>query len=295
LNRNLLLNEIQDSAIRAITNIRNSFQIEFSDYSDENPPEISTIKNLVLYLSDRSQAISFLASAGYLWDAEIVLRSFYETAAKIWYISFSPASKRGALVDEFWNDLSQIHARKTARKAEFAHDSHVRRGESEDTKVFRALMRKELFDFEGNNKAKRKEIEQRWSFAEIMSYLSKNPIEGMQLADANSLLHMYGQASHLLHADEAALNLMIDRAMRPKAELDILKAAHLCRIWSDQVSLWTFCLVGLRFIREKAELFDDLLIKNFNDVHALTKPIADEFHESQAEFYCRILQDDGKA
>ena len=170
-----------------------------------------------------------------------------------------------------------------------AHESFVRSGDTDGANIFRALMSDQFSGSTYGNKARRKKIEKRWSFSEIMSYLSRNPLEGMQLTDANALLHMYGQASHLLHADEAALNLMIDRAIRPKEELEILKAAHICRVWSDQVSIWTFCLVAFRHVLEKAPLFEQKLVENFVRVHNLSKPIIEEFNSSQEDFYSRIF------
>lgn len=50
-------------------------------------------------------------------------------------------------------------------------------------------------------------------------------------------LHMYGSASHLIHADLAALNLMAERKLRDADELVILSATPLCRAKYPQRSI----------------------------------------------------------
>lgn len=104
--------------------------------------------------------------------------------------------------------------------------------------IFEALRDKRLFDLDAKgNKTKRKQLEQKWSFTEIIESLDGRFVNGKPLVGMKSILHVYGMCSYLAHADNAALDLMTDRALRPPDELRLLEAGHISRILSDQVSL----------------------------------------------------------
>jgi hypothetical protein len=83
------LSDIWEGTLQAVTVVRNAFQEEFAACEGNYSDGTATMKNLTLYLSDRSQAVCMMAQNNYLWDAEIVLRSFYECAARIWFLGFS--------------------------------------------------------------------------------------------------------------------------------------------------------------------------------------------------------------
>lgn len=264
--------------------MRDAFAADFA-LIDEYPPGTATMKNLILYLSERSQAITALIQDGYVWDAEMLLRVFYECAAKIWFLGFQNDSDREILAVEFWEGLGEIHDRKACLKATIARETSLNMGDLDSARVYQALMRNKDSTPSQGNKASRKELEQKWSFTEILSALEKD----LHLVEVRSLLHMYGQMSHLVHADQAALNLMLDRATRPKHEKALLRAAHICRMLNDLLSIWTMSLVSFRKAMGKAPLLPPALRDNWEATTALANPIVEEFHDSQREFYDRIL------
>ncbi|UWM78906.1 DUF5677 domain-containing protein (plasmid) [Rhizobium sp. WSM4643] len=268
--------------------IRDEIAGLFSRYGENTPAATSTLRPLFAYLSSRAQAVTFLLTWGYCWDAEIVLRSFYETAAKILFICLAEEEEKAVLLNEFWNVLGSIGNRRRARKAELV----VRGADAEHvaSDIFEALTQESIFDQNiAGNKAERKRIEQKWSFSEIVTSLEGRLIAGEPLNGFQGILHMYGMCSHLAHADGAALDLMADRALRPQEELRLLESSHVARIVSDQVSLTWFCAEALR------QHFDGVLIDEekfrnaFEATARASEPIQSAFIESQREFYERIF------
>jgi hypothetical protein len=282
------LNELQEATLEAISFARNQIEIQFSNHAEDRNLVDYTLKHLFAYLSERSQAVSYLVSSNMVWDAEIVLRSFYETAAKIWFICLSRPDQRDALVEEFWGPYASMHSHKRANRASPAAEVFKRNKRPDDEIILSMLGDPRLFDFGENNKKDRKSLEQKWSFTEIIKFLGSNSPEGFDLQDVPGLLHMYGQQSHLIHADESALDLMLDRKLRAPEEYEILASAHVCRIFSDQASLWSISALALshRYDR-KTEIGNGLQAKHAK-LHDLAKPFLDRFQESQAEFYRNI-------
>jgi hypothetical protein len=281
------LNQIQDATMEAISGARNSIQVQFAEHSDPSSLVDSTLMRLCAYFSDRSQVVSYLVSSGFVWDAEIILRSFQEASAKIWFICFSPPGRREVLTQEFWGAVASDHNRKRAHRAAAAADSFNRRNHPAFAAIFSALTRKELFDFGRHNRQTRKTFERKWSFSEIVKFLAANPPAGFDFRDMGPLLHGYGMASHLIHADESALDLMLDRRLRAPEELLKLERAHSCRIYSDLLAIWTFTAIAIAFnFDPKARLGGDL-VKRFEFVHAIIEPVMAEFNASQTEFYSK--------
>lgn len=275
---------LQEASLQSLTDIRDEVQSLFSRYGSEPHPATQTLKNLFWYLSARSQAVSFLISYGYSWDAEIILRSFYETAAKILFICFAEEDEKPNLIDEFWNGLGPINDKRTARKATFAEKMFEKGGVS--FSVFAMLQDGRIFDLETEgSKSKRKRLEQKWSFSEIVEYLDQRGAAGKPLKGIKSMLHIYGLASHLIHADQAAMDLMHDRATRDLEERKILEGGHVSRIMSDQVSITWFCAKAL--CEHFHGHFDDpVKMQNaFDRTMQLTQPFQAAFDASQRDFY----------
>lgn len=279
--------ELQEANLEAVSiivaEVRTLLDVPEEDRSD---PVVHTLRNLTKYLSDRSQAVSMLVSWGYAWDAEIILRSFYETAAKILFICFADKEKRQELANEFWLEFETIHSRKVARKANFAGNIYNKNERGYGVSVFSVLQDPRLYPLDKKHtKAERKVIEQRWSFAEIIETLSKTPPPGKNLTDIKCFLHIYGMASHLIHADKTAMELMLDRVLRNEGERKILESSHAGRIFSDQVSLWLFCADAIRGCLEKEFSDKNKLMNAYNKAIEMGKPFPQMFADSQEQFY----------
>ena len=278
------LNQIQDFMIYTTSLCRDGVMKSFSENEQSDSRVDATLKQLFHYFSDRSQVVSHLVSCEYAWDAEMILRSAFETSAKIWFICLSPEQDRENLVEEFWGISAQIHNRKRARKAGISKQLFLFANSQDDVDIFEALEDKKEFVHDEVNKRERKAIEQKWSFAEIISYLEANYPPTFPLKYLSSFLHGYDTASHLIHADDCALDLMLDRALRGKEELLLLKCAHITRIWGDLVGLWYVSLAALNHRFDVAENSEEIQ-EAFKKFHDLCHPIRERFYSTQRDFY----------
>ena len=277
---------LQEASLKSLNLIRDEIQNLFANYEADNSSIDITLKQLFWYLSSRSQAVSFLASHGYIWDSEIILRSLYETAAKIMLICFSEKSDKENLINEYWTIIGNINNRRTSRKAEFSMDTC----EADDVgySIFEMLRDENIFDTKSDyTRAERNVVERKWSFSEIIDSLQYKSVDGKPLFGMKSLLHIYGMASHRAHADRAAMDLMTDRAMRPSEERLILENAHLSRIFLDQVSLCWFCADALRSHFGGSFTFPDRMREAFDEPARQSKAVQSAFYESQRELYNR--------
>jgi hypothetical protein len=284
-------NALQDATLQAISAIRDAIHACFeSDAGHLDERVLSTLRRLFAFMSERSQAISFLVSAGYVWDAEIIVRSFYEAHAKIWFICLSPESDRRALVDEFWDTTGAVHNRRRAAQAGGAAEVSRKHGVADDAIVLSSLTREDMFPADTLNKQGRRTVEQKWSFAEIVRHLQKSGPADFDLSDLGGLLHMYGQASHMIHADESALDTMLDRQLREKTELRTLAEAQVCRIFSDQAHCWLFSLMALRHACGLPNDPGPDLVACLSHLNALIRPYTERFNAGQAAFYQRYAE-----
>ena len=255
----------------------------------------ATLCALLQYYMDRGDAVLSLLANRLDWDAEILLRTCYECASKILFIALSPQNERANLVWEFWIPLGEVSDRKTARKADFAEraashtNEYVRDvfGTLRDPRMIRNRL--------GLNKKDRRSLEQKWSFSELIESLADLPLGNKRLSDVRSLLHSYGMASHLAHADSTAMDLMADRALRDPGELRLLRDSHAARIASDLIVFGSFCIhvasaaLGLR------DLTLSDLGEQANEVSDMTSKIQDEFFTSQRTFYESMRATSGKS
>lgn len=279
------MNVIQDTVLEAITVCRDEIEELFASHTDEESQIDHTLKRLFAYQSDRSQTISFLVSANYWWDAEILMRSFYETHAKIWLICQAENNERQTLVDEFWIALGKVHSKQRADRAKPGADLLSKYGKREEADILNHLRDEKNFDFSTDNRAQRKRLEMKWSFFEILNVLEQKSGSSFPLFGVSALRHMYGQQSHLIHADESALDLMLDRRMRTVADLETLTCSHVCRILTDQVSLWTYSTSALRWRYQSKDDNSSKRWRLWRQVHTLTEPFSKRFGESQRNFY----------
>ena len=249
-----------------------------------------TLHMMLHYLCDRGRTVLFLVANDFDWDAEIVLRSYYECAAKILFIALSPPSEQGVLVEEFWVPLGEAADRQTARKAGYAEDVFPR-DDQNSRDVFRLLRQPVMIrDTLKLTKADRKRLGQKWSFSELIESLSRLKLGDGLMTGIRSLLHLYGMASHLAHADCNAMDLMSNRALRPSAELQLLQDAHAARIITDVVSIGTVCsdLIGKHLHVSHETL--GALRRQMETVMSSAKPISESFYASQRSFYDEMLK-----
>ena len=258
---------------------------------DTEPNDVPrTLYMLFQYFLDRGRAVLTLLENRLDWDAEILLGTCYECASQILFIALSPPSEQARLVWEFWVPLGASADRKTARKAGFAERLFSETAQDERD-VFRLLRDPRMIrDSPELTKAARRRLEHRWSFSELIETLSDLQLGDRTLTDARSLLHTYGMASHLAHADCNALDLMTDRALRGSDELSRLRDGHAARITIDLVSIGTFCAHAM--CKCLAPPNEELrhLWRQVEVVLTITEEITRPFYASQRGFYDSMLR-----
>ena len=279
------LEELQDAALTVIAATRDEVVWLFDNFSQEGDLVDDTLKRLSFFMSSRSQTVSYLVSSNYIWDAEIVLRSFYEANAKIWYICDLDDAERKSAVAEFWGEYASMHNHKRRHRANLALSSISFGRDKSGELVYAPLTDPDAFEFGENNKGERRRLEGKWSFSEIVNRLANGNGAVLDWKPIVALLHMYGQQSHLAHADDAALDLMMDRMMREPDELLLLSASHIARIFSDQATMWVISEALLRHrysARPRAG----------NSITQLYSRFADLASSIEREFYAHLERND---
>lgn len=279
------LNEIQDATINGISVIRDGINDVLETHFEQHFEFKQTISRLVHYQSERSQTVSYLVSSDRVWDAEMILRSFYEANVKIWYLCSLRGSARDDAVEEFRGAYYDVHAHKRRVKAGFSKTVSQNLEQNFDSKIFSALEDEKIFHFHDGNKKERREIEQRWSFSSLIRRLELTPKDILDFTSIRALEHQFGLQSHLLHADISALDMMFDRKTREPDELEHLIGTHICRIFSDQISIWAMTSIAICSSAEATNPKADEMTRSIVNVQTLIKPFSDRFEVSQKDFY----------
>lgn len=287
------LNQAQDVTIGCISEIRDFIQQAFDNHIDKKRSFGSVLWNLTKYQADRSQAVSHLVSMNMPWDAEIILRSFYEANVKIWYLCSVPEENREHTLIDFISAYQDVYSRKRHRKAINASQTSLKMGKGFDSMVFDFLADPKSFPWHDGNKKERKAVEQRWSFSELVKTLHSMDAGKLDFKDIKALEITYANQSHLIHSDSIALNFMIDRATRKHEELEALHAAHICRIFTDQVSLWAMSCKALWSLDSTCFKFGETILKGLEKLHDITQPLSENFESSQTDFYKSLQQNSG--
>lgn len=205
------------------------------DWEDFRP----TLRLLLGYILERGFAALRLMTMRHDFDAEILLRTFHEGAAKLMLIALTPEADRVEVLDEYWAGLGQVADRKTAHRAGMA-ESVMPDEPSDSRDSLRVLQSRHFQRGEQTlDRHERRRLEQKWSLPEVLKALDR--LLKTERREAVALLHIYGMASHLAHADCRALELTLDRSFRPPEERANLEHAHVARMLSDIAMLGASC------------------------------------------------------
>ncbi|MBV0912719.1 DUF5677 domain-containing protein [Anianabacter salinae] len=279
------LNEIQDATLASVSISRDSIAKIFEDRIDRSTLIGATLWDLVKYQSERSQTVSYLVSSNLIWDAEMILRSFYEANVKIWYLCCLQGDERDAAVEDFANAFRDVQANKRRLKASLARTVGEANGRKFESEILAALEDDKIFNFHDGNKKERRDTEQRWSFSILVRKLKETPPDILDFSMIRGIEHAFGLQSHLLHADVTALDLVHDRRNRQAEELEALVGAHVCRIFSDQVAIWAITAIAIWKVAAAKNPNGKQITESVERVHNLTRPFRDRFEATQRDFY----------
>lgn len=257
----------------------------FSAVFDDRDLTSETLRVLCSFAADRCLAVYCLLRNGLVWDAEIVLRSFYEAVAKCLFISTAPTRRKEDLLSEFWNTLPAIYDAKSAQKAAVVESLARRFGKAEDVRIFAGLRNPKHFAIDPiANKKFRNEVEQRWSFSRIVTALTKGEYGHARIAHADALFHNYGVASHFAHASPIAFDFLEDRSTRGD-DLGPLERGHIARMLCDMVMLTAYMLSQAQSAMLGELPMAKVLISAIERMSNAAAPFGFDFQRSQDDFY----------
>jgi hypothetical protein len=199
------------------------------DYVDE----INPILPLIEFVISRIETVTSLIIYDKLWDAEIILRSALETFIKLLFITISSGEERETRIHEYWYSLAEINS---LTMSEQGKRNLKYFGNSELHKL--AYLPLILSDENENvlrdkwSRKKRHELEQKWSFSEMLKSVS-NSYNGQPMEMFLALTHGYRMSSHVMHGDELGISIIIERENRVQEERDKANRGHFLRLISD--------------------------------------------------------------
>lgn len=236
------------------------------------------------YYSERCQSLNMLLQEWKLWDSDIVMRAALECATRFIFVSSARKNERSELIYEYSVALNEIADIQRSEKAKKFVDAN----EDADfvTLVGGVVLSKEREEELRSRwpKSKRNSIKQKWSFTEMVRRLTEFNEQGLDLRGYKSLLHSYGLSSHLIHADQTAIELVWDRANREPAVRIAQERAHYARLATTQTAILFLCwraLVYATGIDSKNQDVVEALVQ----VEKKAGVFHDEFARTQDAFY----------
>lgn len=192
------------------------------------------LKQLPISCQLTSESSLVLIANGRLWDNEMLLRSIMEGTIKFVHLTLGTNEERENKINEFWEVLPAISEIKRTKRAKVLINSLPKPLNSDMVFIEDVILDDEILEeLEKKYPRKfRKEVEQRWSYSEIVKELSHHPLYGNLIG----LFHSYGIGSQLIHQDANAINLLIDHNSRSKDRREAKELAHGCRQISDIIT-----------------------------------------------------------
>lgn len=268
--------------------VASAFRLDlFETIADQRSHYSETLRVLTHYQSDRGRGVYALLVNGLVWDAEIVLRSFYEVVAKTEFLVTCRGERREQLLTEFWNVLPSIYDAKDGDRAMVAEKFAARHERNDDARVFSFLRDEKHFNLKKTeNRKYRQEVEQRWSFSKIVGTLAAGRDGHDRIIGMDAMLYGYGLASHVAHASPKAFDLLEDRSTRGD-DLLALEVGHVDRMLSDMLYLTIYNLHQIQTVLIGSLPLPQVFIQIFKRATERSAPIKQAFHRSQDAFYDR--------
>jgi hypothetical protein len=214
----------------------------------------------------------------------MLMRSALECVTRFLFVSIAKQPERGQRIVEctvFLNEIENIQraekARTAARNATDPYSAMLFGGAALDPDKEAELRARWP-------KSKRQALNQKWSFSEIVRVLEKVKEPTLDLSSYGSLLHSYALSSHLIHADQTAMDLMFDRATREPGERRLQEQAHFARLAVEQTSLLFICLRALEHVIGSTRI-EKALVKDLLALNKESEKYHHEFAMSQKHNY----------
>lgn len=251
------------SSLSVYSRIRDVITQTIEDCREIDPDYARFAGMQMHYYSSRCQSVNILLQEWKLWDCDMLMRSALECVTRFLFVSIAELPERGQRIIECTVFLNEIEDIQRAEKARTAARNSTN---SESAMLFGGAALDPDKEAELRSrwpKSKRQTLNQKWSFSEIVRVLEKVKEPALDLTSYGSLLHSYGLSSHLIHADQTAMDLIYDRATRTPDERRLQERAHFARLAVEQTSLFFLCWRALEHaigsVRVEKALVEDLL------------------------------------
>lgn len=239
--------ELLRESLTVYSQVRDEIRLNFDEAKRRDPQYANFAIGQLHFYSERCQSLNILLQEGKLWDCDILMRSALECATRFLFVSVAEGEERTRRIEEYSFHLNEIEdlqrSEKTRAAAEQASDP--------DGAMLlggAVLFPERLAELRAKwPKPKRAALAQKWSFSEMARVLRTVHREEIDLRPFSGLLHTYAVSSHLIHADQTAMNLIWERRERPPEERGALVAAHTARLITEPVSLLFICWRALAF------------------------------------------------
>jgi len=213
------------------------------------------LRSFYSFIHSRTKTLFLLVQNDCLWDADIILRPIAECTVKFAYISSFDETTRSEKVREFWEDLAEINKLKQSKQAKQI---------IELTNIDSAFLtdivlndEEEILLAEKWTKQTRQRKEQPWSYNEMIKTISVN----YDFKEILGLARNFTQSSHLIHADETALGVILDRENnRTSEQREALMNLHEVRLLSDCIGFY-FWLVKVSSMLSDLKVQPELVKK----------------------------------
>jgi hypothetical protein len=236
------------------------------------------------YYAERCQSLNLLLQEWKLWDCDIIMRAALECATRFLFVSITPSAERQSRIDEYMIHLNEIEDLQRSERAKIFvansadHDASMLIGGIVLDENREAELRAKW------PKTKRSALKQRWSFSEMAHVLSTFNDARLDLRKYKSLLHGYGISSHLIHADQTAMDVVRDRIGRDPKERKLLERAHFARLATEPVSLLFLCWRAMVYATG-IDSKNEKLVQSYLDLNGMADVYHREFADSQAYRY----------
>lgn len=252
----------------------NICNIELFGRIKKEPEKIKPLYPIIAFIIERLCTVTNLTIQDSVWDAEIVYRCALETFMKFIFITTAEEPEQTVRLKEFWEDLAEIKSIKLSEQAK--KNLHLFGDLEISHLAYSPLLLTEENELRLKSKwpkVKRQQLEQKWSFTEIIVSLAKN-YRGNPLESFIGFTHPYRMASHVSHGDETGILIIQERQSRSSEERDIANFAHYLRLMSDSFMFTTWTAIEtVNFLKQDVKFFLDLQ-KSLEDIRS----IIDKYH-----------------
>jgi len=239
--------ELLRESLVVYSQIRNEIKLLFDEAKKRDRSYANFAIGQLHFFSERCQSVNLLLQEGKLWDCDILMRSALECATRFLFVSVAEGDERVRRIEEYTyllneiEDLQRSEKTRTAAAQAADPDSAMILGGAVLSPERLAELRQKW------PKSKRAALQQKWSFSEMTRTLSNFHRNEIDLRAFGSFLHTYAVSSHLIHADQTAMNLIWERRERPAQERDALVVSHKARLIVEPVSILFICWRALAF------------------------------------------------